>query len=234
MQKIKNLPKHIAIIPDGNRRWSRKKGLMPWIGHNAAFRNFKEIFDASLDLKIPYLSFWISSQDNLKKRPNTEVKFLLNLFKKKFAELSNNNKVHKNQVRINAIGEWENYLSEDVKKPIQEAISATKNYNKFFLNFFIAYSGVDEMIRAVKKIKKQDNLRVTSSAIKKNLLTKNLPPVDFLIRTGGKAHMSSGFMMWDIADAELFFSNKLYPDFTAKDFRSAVKDYGSRRRLLGA
>ena len=229
-----NIPKHIAIIPDGNRRWSRKKGLMPWIGHNASFKNFKEIFDASLDLGIPYLSFWISSQDNLKKRPSAEVKFLLNLFKKKFAELANDKQIHKNQVRINAIGEWRKQLSEDVNIHIKQALKATKNYNKFYLNFFIAYSGVDEMFNAVKKIKNQDNLKIAPDTIKKNLLTKDLPPVDFLIRTGGKAHMSSGFMMWDIANAELYFSNKLYPDFTAEDFRNAVKDYGSRRRCLGA
>jgi undecaprenyl diphosphate synthase len=230
----KNLPKHVAIIPDGNRRWSRKRGLMPWIGHGAAFKNFNEIFDASLDLKIPYLSFWISSQDNLKKRPTTEVNFLLNLFKKKFAGLINDKRVHKNQVRINAIGEWKNYLSEDVKIPIKQAIKATKNYNKFYLNFFIAYSGVDEMCKAMKKIKKQENLKITPETIKENLLTKNLPPVDFLIRTGSKAHMSSGFMMWDIADAELYFSETLYPDFTGDDFRNAIKNYSTRLRHLGA
>ena len=231
---MKNLPKHIVIIPDGNRRWSRKRGLMPWIGHGAAFKNFNEIFDASLELKIPYLSFWISSQDNLKKRPNVEVNFLLNLFKKKFVELVNDNRIHKNQVKINAIGEWKKYLPEDVKISIKQAISTTKNYNKFYLNFFIAYSGVDEMFQAIKKIKNQDNLKITPEIIKKNLLTKDLPPVDFLIRTGGGSHMSSGFMMWDIADAELYFSNKLYPDFTGKNFRDALKDYSARHRRLGA
>jgi tritrans,polycis-undecaprenyl-diphosphate synthase [geranylgeranyl-diphosphate specific] len=231
---IKNLPKHIAIIPDGNRRWAKKRGLMPWIGHKVAFSDFKEIIDASLGLKIPYFSLWISSQDNLKKRPQAEVKFLLNLFKKKFAELANDETIHKNQVKINAIGEWNKQLSEDVKIPIKEAIEATKNYNKFYLNFFIAYSGVDEMLKAVKKIKKQDNLKITPEMIKKNLLTKDLPPVDLLIRTGGESHMSSGFMMWDIADAELYFSNKLYPDFTADDFRNAIKDYSARRRRLGS
>jgi tritrans,polycis-undecaprenyl-diphosphate synthase [geranylgeranyl-diphosphate specific] len=229
-----NTPKHVAIIPDGNRRWARKKGLMPWIGHDAAFKNFKEIFDASLELKIPYLSFWISSQDNLKKRPTAEVKFLLNLFKKKFAELASDKRIHKNQVRINAIGEWKEYLSNDVKIPIKQAIEATKKYNKSYLNFFIAYSGVDEMLKAMKKIKNQDNLKITPEIIKKNLLTKDLPPVDLLIRTGGKAHMSSGFMMWDIADAELYFSNKLNPDFAADDFKIAIKDYSSRCRRLGA
>ena len=230
-----NLPKHIAITPDGNRRWAKKRGLKPWIGHRVAFnKNFEEIVEAAVDLKISYLSFWIASQDNLKKRPKAEVKFLLNLFKERFAELAVNEKIHKNQVKINAIGEWKSQLSEDVKTPIKQALEATKNYNKFYLNFFIAYSGVDEMFRAVKKIKKQDNLKITPETIKKNLLTKDLPPVDLLIRTGGEAHLSSGFMMWDIADAELYFSKKLSPDFTADDFRDAVKDYSARRRRLGS
>jgi tritrans,polycis-undecaprenyl-diphosphate synthase [geranylgeranyl-diphosphate specific] len=230
-----NIPKHIAIIPDGNRRWARNRGFKPWIGHRIAFnKNFKEIFDAALDLKIPYLSFWISSKDNLKKRPKAEVKFLLNLFKKKFAELVDDKTIHKNQVRINVIGEWKTQLSKEVKIPIIQAIEATKNYNNFFLNFFIAYSGVDEMLNAVKKINKQNNSKITSEIIKKNLLTKNLPPVDLLIRTGGEAHISSGFMMWDVADAELYFSDKLNPDFTADDFIDAIKDYSTRRRRLGA
>ncbi|MCK4354885.1 di-trans,poly-cis-decaprenylcistransferase [Candidatus Parcubacteria bacterium] len=229
-----NIPKHIVITPDGNRRWAKSRGFKPWIGHRIAFKHFEEIFGAAIDLKIPYFSFWISSKDNLKKRPKAEVKFLLNLFKKKFTELAVDKTIHKNQVRINVIGEWKIQLSEDVKIPIRQAIEATKNYNKFFLNFFIAYSGVDEMLNAVKKINKRSNSRITSEIIKKNLLTKDLPPVDFLIRTGGGAHMSSGFMMWDIADAELYFSDKLYPDFTADDFRNAIKDYSCRRRCFGA
>lgn len=229
-----NIPKHIAFTPDGNRRWAKKKKLKPWLGHKVAFEHFEQIFDTCLELKILYSSFWIASQDNLKKRPRAEVKFLLNSFKKKFAELAVNEKIHKNQVRVNAIGEWKKCLPEDVKIPIKQVIEATKNYNKSYLNFFIAYSGTDEMLKAIKKIKKQDNLKITPETIKENLLTKDLPPVDLLIRTGGKAHMSSGFMMWDIADAELYFSNKLYPDFTADDFRIAIKDYSNRLRRLGA
>jgi undecaprenyl diphosphate synthase len=231
---MKNLPKHIVIIPDGSRRWASSRGLKPWIGHHNSFNNFKEILGASCDLEIPYLSFWLASHDNLKRRPKIEVMALLDLFKKDFAKLVNDRIIHKNQVKISAIGDWNKHFSKDVKIPIKQALEATKNYNKFYLNFFIAYSGVDEMLKAVKKIKEQDNLKITPELIKKNLLTKDLPPVDLLIRTGGDPHMSSGFMMWDIADAELYFSNKLYPDFTANDFRDAIKDYSARRRRLGS
>ena len=124
--------------------------------------------------------------------------------------------------------------------PIEQAIEATKNYNKFYLNFFIAYSGIDEMIKAIKNIAKQDlgnsgsKAVITPELIKKNLLTKDLPSVDFLIRTGSRAHLSSGFMMWDIANAELYFLDKFYPDFTADDFKKAIKEYAHRQRRFGA
>ncbi len=231
-------PYHIAIVPDGNRRWARAKGLKPWIGHQYATENLKKIFEAALDIKIPYFSFWASSQDNLAKRPKAENKFLLNLFKKEFAELAIDKRIHKEQVRVNIFGEWRKQFPEEVKKPMKRAIETTKNYNKFFLNFFIAYSGIDEMLKAIRKISKQNldnpDFKITPQLIKKYLFTKDLPRVDYLIRTGGEPHMSAGFMMWDIADAQMYFSDKSWPDFTANDFKKAIQEYSRRQRRFGA
>ena len=231
-------PYHIAIIPDGNRRWARTKGLKPWMGHQYATKNFKKIFEAALDIKIPYFSFWASSQDNLVKRPKAEVRLLLNLFKREFAELAVNKRIHKEQVRVNILGEWKKQFPKEIKIPMEQAIEATKNYNKFFLNFFIAYSGIDEIVKAIKNIIKQDlgnpSSKITPQLIKKYLFTKDLPPVDYLIRTGGEPHMSAGFMMWDIADAQMYFSDKSWPDFTANDFKKAIQEYDRRERRFGA
>lgn len=231
-------PYHIAIVPDGNRRWARAKGLKPWIGHQYATENLKKIFEAALDIKIPYFSFWASSQDNLAKRPKAENKFLLNLFKKEFAKLAIDKRIHKEQVRVNIFGEWRKQFPEEVKKPMKRAIETTKNYNKFFLNFFIAYSGIDEMLKAIRKISKQNldnpDFKITPQLIKKYLFTKDLPRVDYLIRTGGEPHMSAGFMMWDIADAQMYFSDKSWPDFTANDFKKAIQEYSRRQRRFGA
>lgn len=234
---ISTKPNHIAIIPDGNRRWARANHLKPWMGHRYATRNFKRIFEEVLNLKIPCLSFWCSSLDNLKKRPKAEIRLLLNLFKREFAELSVNKKIHKCQVKVNIFGDWQKQFPKEIKTSMEQAIEATKNYNKFFLNFFIAYSGIDEMVKALRNIIKQkkDNfaLEINPQLIKNNLFTKDLPPVDFLIRTAGEPHMSSGFMMWDIADAQMYFSDKFWPEFTVDDFKKAIEDYSRRQRRFG-
>lgn len=229
---------HIAIVPDGNRRWAKLRGFKPWIGHKNGTKNFEEIFEKVLDFKIPYFSFWASSEDNLKKRSKLEVDFLLNTFKKNFKDLANNKKIHKNQVKINIFGSWRKQFPKAVKEPMEQAINATKKYNKFHFNFFIAYSGIGEMMNAIKDIAKEKiknpDIKITESIIKKHLLTKDIPTVDYLIRTGGEPHMSSGFMMWDIADAQMYFSKKLWPDFNANDFEKAIKEYYSRKRKFGA
>ena len=235
--KIKeNKPYHIAIIPDGNRRWAKAKGLKPWLGHQQGKKTLSKILKTAFELKIPCFSFWASSKDNLKKRSSLEVAFLLNLYKKGSIQLLHNKHIHKNKVRINIIGDWQKQFPNDVKKPMERLIEATKNYNKFQLNFLVAYSGVDEMIKAIKEIVKQnlDKKIITPAFIKRHLLTKDLPPVDYLIRTGGEPHISSGFMMWDTTDAQLYFSDKLWPDFTPDDFKQAIRDYSRRQRRFGA
>ena len=229
------IPKHVAIVPDGNRRWARGQGLKPWMGHKYATKTTKEIFRAALECKITYLSFWASSKDNLEKRPASEVKLLLNLFKREFTKLITDKDIHRNEIRVNILGDWRKQFSKEVKTPMENVIEATKNYNKFFLNFFVAYSGIDEMLEAIKKIAKtKSSSKITAESIKNNLLTKDLPALDYLIRTGGEPHMSSGFMMWDIADAQMYFSEKPWPQFTVNDFKEAIKEYGDRKRRFGA
>ena len=235
--KIKKLPVHIAIIPDGNRRWARKHKLDAWLGHREGIESLEELMNIVMELGIPHLSFWGSSEDNLKKRPVEEVKFLLEIFKKKFLELSEDEKIHKNKMKINIFGKWREQFPEDVKESMEKAVKATKDYDNFFLNFFIAYSGTGEMINAVKNIiekaKDDPNFEISKELLKSQLLTRDLPLVDLMVRTGGEPHLSDGFMMWETADAQLYFSNKLWPDFTAADFREAIEDYGNRERRYG-
>ena len=196
-----------------------------------------ELADIIIELGIPHLSFWGSSEDNLKKRPAEEVKFLLDVFKKKFLELSENEKIHKNKIRINIFGSWREQFPEDVKKSMERAIEAAKNYNNFFLNFFIAYSGTGETLNAVRciaeKVKKDSLIEINRELLESCLLSRDLPPVDLIVRTGGEPHLSDGFMMWKTANAQLYFSDKLWPDFTARDFREAIEDYTKRNRRYG-
>ena len=237
MEKNKNLPVHVAIIPDGNRRWAKEHKLDVWLGHKKGAESLDMLADVIIELNIPHLSFWGSSKDNLIKRSEAEVKFLLNMFKKKFLELSENEKIHNNKIKINIFGDWREQFPKEVCSSLNTAIDSTKNYNSFFLNFFLAYSGTDEVLDAVecitKKAGKDEFLKIDKDLLKSCLSTRDLPAVDLMIRTGGEPHLSDGFMMWDTANAQLYFSEKLWPDFNKNDLREAIKDYLNRGRRFG-
>jgi undecaprenyl diphosphate synthase len=231
-----NLPNHVVIIPDGNRRWAKEKNLAPWEGHVAGADRIEELVRKALELKIKNISFWGSSMDNLKKRPLMEKKALLDIYAKYFKKLMDSEEIHQNEARINIIGRWREQFPESLKKILEEGIYKTKNYNKYNLNFFLAYSGDDEMIEMIKKIslKIGKNINeITGKLIKENLMTKDLPVVDFLIRTGGEPHLSAGFLMWDLSNAQLYFSEKLFPNFRVADFEKAILDFSQRGRRMG-
>jgi len=237
MKESKNLPIHIAVIPDGNRRWAKQHKLEAWFGHKKGTEIMDKLADIIIEMNIPHISFWGSSRDNLKKRPKMEVKFLLKLFKEKFFELAQSEKIHKNKVKINIIGDWREQFPLDVKKSLEMAEEETKNYDKFFMNFFIAYSGTGEVLDAIKciakKARENSSLEINKDLLKNCLSTNKLPPVDLLIRTGGEPHNSDGFMMWDTANAQLYFSEKLWPDVDENDIRDAINDYSNRKRRFG-
>lgn len=229
------LPKHIAIIPDGNRRWATSLGKSPWEGHFEGAKNTEKIIERAKKLHIQYLSIWGSSEENLSKRPLVEKKALLEIYLKNFKRLIGGDEVFRDQVRISIIGKWREQFPVPLVKLLEECIEKTKKHRRYFLNFFLAYNGDNEMISAVEKIVGQykDPSLITGEIIKENLWTRDLPPVDFLIRTGGEPHLSAGFMMWDIANAQLFFSEKNYPDFGPDAFEKAIQEYGERERRLG-
>jgi len=229
------LPRHVAIIPDGNRRWAKIHNRKPWDGHKEGAKCTEEIISASRTMGIQHLSFWGSSLENMTKRSLEERRALLKIYVENFTKLIENDDLHKNETRINIIGRWQEQFPGPLVKVLQKGITDTKEYKKRSLNFFLAYSGDDEMLGAVKVIAKNygDPKEVTREVIKENLMTAELPPVDFLIRTGNDPHLSAGFMMWDIANAQLFFAEQLYPDFDVAAFKNAIAQYGARERRLG-
>ena len=234
--ELKNIPTHVAIIPDGNRRWAKKRGLKPWEGHEAGAKNLEKVLRVSFDLGVKYVTFWGSSLDNLRKRPFREKRALLDIYRKYFLKLTDSEDIHKNEVKINVIGKWEDQFPDSVKKVIRKCVDRTNKYQKYFLNFLLAYSGDKEMVEAVNRIMKKFKgkvKRITSRMIKEHLLTKDLPPVDLLIRTGGEPHNSTGFMMWDTANAQLYFSEVFWPDFDEKKMQEAIMDYSKRARRFG-
>jgi undecaprenyl diphosphate synthase len=234
-QEKTKIPAHVAIIPDGNRRWAKSKGLAPWEGHEEGAKVFEELIKYSLKAGVSCLSIWGSSLDNLKKRPMQEKKALLEIYKKYFTRLLNGNEIHENEVRVNVIGRWEEQFPESLKEIIWETLDKTKHYKKRMLNFLLAYSGTDEMIGAIQNIheKLEKGKKITEQMIKENLMTRDMPAVDLLIRTGGEPHNSTGFMMWDLADSQYYFSTELFPNFREEKYKEALEDYAARQRRFG-
>lgn len=231
--KKEDLPRHLVIIPDGNRRWATERGLEPWEGHEEGAKNTEKLIREAHRLGVREISFWGSSLENLVKRPVLESKALLRIYETYFKRLLESDDIHKDEVQIRFIGRWEEQFPASLKKIIHDCIDATKNYNKCFLNFLLAYSGDDDMLSAVKTLSQSKGTEITRESLKKNLMTRDLPPVDLLIRTGGEPHLSAGFMMWDIANTQFYFSPKYYPDFQESSLREALLDYTSRSRRFG-
>ena len=237
MEKLSEIvPNHVAIIPDGNRRWAKSRGLKPWEGHEVGAKNFETLIKHSLKKGVQYLSIWGSSMDNLLKRPISEKKALLDIYKRYFRRLLEGTEIHENEVRVTVLGRWEEQFPESLKEIIYEAIEKTKHYKKRVLSFMLAYSGTDDMLLAFQKIASSEKKsgEITLETIKENLMTKDLPPVDLLVRTGGEPHNSTGFMMWDTADSQYYFSQELFPDFDEKKYEEALLDYARRQRRFGA
>jgi undecaprenyl diphosphate synthase len=234
-QQLKHLPRHVVIIPDGNRRWATERGLAPWEGHEAGAKMTEKLVREAHRLGVEEISFWGSSLENLAKRPLAESKALLRIYETYFKKLLKSEDIHRDEARIRFIGHWQEQFPESLKAVLHECLDATKNYRKRFLNFFLAYSGDDEMRIAIQKVAERlaPGEKVTDEMIKENFMTRDMPPVDLLIRTGGDPHLSAGFMMWDLADTQLHFSDKLYPDFDETALREALLDYSNRERRFG-
>jgi undecaprenyl diphosphate synthase len=230
-------PQHIAIIPDGNRRWAKQQGLLALFGHKEGAKRAEEVMRYALEFNIPYFSFWGASVDNVTKRDSAEVKVLFDINEEYFKKLVTDPEVHERKVKINAFGRWREYFSDSSKAAIEAAVESTKNYSNFQANFLLAYSGFDEMQQAVTNIavQKQLNpsLEITKELVKSSLFTKEMPPVDLVIRTGGEPHFSSGFMMWDVGDAQLYFTEKYWPEFTVEEFKKALEYFGNTERRMG-
>jgi tritrans,polycis-undecaprenyl-diphosphate synthase [geranylgeranyl-diphosphate specific] len=228
---------HVAVIPDGNRRWAKKRNILPWQGHLAGVKIIGKILEEALRLKIPYFTIWAGSFDNLTKRADTEIKFLFKLYEEYFLKLAKDKKVHQNEVRVNIIGRWKEISPKGTKIAIEKLINETKNYRKNFLTVLVAYNGVDEMADAIERIANKpraNDEKITPELIKNNLWTKNLPPVDLLIRTGGEPHNSNGFMMWHTTDSQYYFTKTLWPDFSNLEFKKTIEEYRKKERRFGA
>ena len=215
---------HIAFIMDGNGRWGRKKNKSRNFGHLRGLDTVKTTVKDLIKLKIPIATFYVFSSENWK-RPKNEIVFLFKLIKKYFVEEIK--RVISQGVKVNILGEI-NKLPKDVKFILKDAEKLTKKNKKIIVNLAINYGSRNEIIYAIKKIKK-----ISIRNIEKNLYTKNLPNPDILIRTGGYKRLSN-FMLWQLSYSELFFIEKLWPDFQTKDLKKIIKQYKKIKRNFGA
>ncbi|GHC64275.1 isoprenyl transferase [Ulvibacter litoralis] len=228
------LPKHLAIIMDGNGRWAKQKGFLRTIGHENGTKSVREVVEACAEINIPYLTLYAFSTENWN-RPKLEVELLMKLLvsslKKEIKTLQDNN------IKLNAIGNLDS-LPKKVNKELKEVIESTKNNTHMTLTLALSYSSREELIKTVKEIslKVKNNLisrdDIDESVINKHLYTQNLPDVDLLIRTSGEQRISN-FLLWQLAYAELYFTDTLWPDFTKTHLFEAILNYQNRERRFG-
>ncbi len=234
-EKTLKVPFHLALIPDGNRRWAKKNNLPTFKGHEAGLKKFEQILDWCKELGIKMVTLYTLSLENLS-RSKGEVKFLLNLIKKHLQRFAKDEKVHKNKVKLQVIGNLE-LLPEDVQEAAIEAMKATQDYNNYFLNLAVAYGGRAEIVDAAKRIAKlaeQGNLKTEKIDEKtfSEYLYSELPDVDLVIRTSEQR--VSGFLPWQSTYAEIIFlPNVLFPALTKGDFVNAIKEFSARERRFG-
>jgi len=229
-----NLPKHLAIIMDGNGRWAKQQGLLRALGHESGTKSVKVIIEASAKLGIEFLTLYAFSTENWN-RPKLEVetlmKVLINSLKKELLTLQKNN------IKLNAIGNLER-LPKSAQKQLLDVIDKTKNNTQMTLTLALSYGSREELVAAVRNIcsKVKNNIisidAIDDSIINEHLYTQNLPDVDLLIRTSGE-HRVSNFLLWQIAYSELYFTDILWPDFKEQDLYEAIISYQKRERRFG-
>ena len=228
------MPKHVAIIMDGNGRWAKQKGRLRVFGHENGTKSVREITETCVELNIENLTLYAFSTENWK-RPKIEVQTLMRLL---ISSLKNEIKtLQDNDIRLQTIGNTDE-LPRKVQRELQDVISQTKGNKKMTLTLALSYGSRDEIINTIKQIsiKVKNNIispeLIDESVINEHLYTRNLPDVDLLIRTSGEQRISN-FLLWQIAYAELFFTEVLWPDFTKEDLYEAILSYQKRERRFG-
>lgn len=226
-----NIPSHIAIIMDGNRRWARRKNLPDIKGHEKGSEVLEEVVENAKDLGIKTVTVYALSTENIKERAKREVLGLFNLMRKGYH--SRLKKMMKKGVSVTILGEIEG-LPSTIKKLV-EAIKKTYLKNESIkLNIALNYGSKKELIRAIKDIVKKgiDVKRINEELVEKHLYTANQPDPDLVIRTGGRSRLSN-FLLWQTAYSEFYFTTTLWPDFDKAELKKAIVWYQSQKRNFG-
>ena len=229
-----NIPNHVAIIMDGNGRWAKKIGKQRVFGHQNGTESVRDCISGSIEIGVKNITLYVFSTENWN-RPKIEVNALMKLFVNSLEKESTG--LMENQIKLSAIGNLDS-LNSKYRKKLDEVIRKTSGNKKLVLTLAISYGFRQELTNAIGTIayKVKNNIisqeNIDENIINEHLYTRNLPDVDLLIRTGGEFRVSN-FLLWQIAYAELYFSEILWPDFRKEDFFNAITSYQKRERRFG-
>lgn len=231
------MPNHVAIIMDGNRRYSKIQGNMdPIEGHKKGVDTLENVIEWCIDLGINIVTVYAFSTENFN-RDKKEVEGLMDLFVQSFLNISTNKKIHKNKIRLNAVGKLE-LFPKKVRDAIDTAEESTKDYNERMINIAMGYDGRVEIVDAFKKIAREvqkGNIEpdeINEKMINDNLYTAGLEDPNLVIRTSGEERLS-GFLLWQSSYSELYFTDSLWPQLRKVDFLRAIRSYTQRQRRFG-
>ena len=231
--RIENLPLHVGLIPDGNRRWARARNLPVWVGHEKGAEKLEEFINWCLEAGIKQISIYVLSTENIQNRPKLEIKRIFQLLYEYFKrwERGEFKVIERFKVKVRVFGNLR-LLPKKLRELIKKVIRKTSKYKERFLNLLIAYGAKFEILQAVKKLirKVKERKRIRETDIERYLMIKE--PVDLIIRTGGY-HRLSNFLVWQASYAEIYVTKTLWPDFTKKELIKAIKWYSSVKRNFG-
>ena len=230
------IPKHVAIIMDGNRRFAKDLGLKPEAGHQIGKEKIIEVLEWCFELGIKNLTIYAFSTENFN-RSSDEVQTLMDLCKQELENASKDSRIHKNQVKVRIIG-YIDSLPNDIAESAKKIMKQTENYDKYSFNIAIAYGGREEIVHAIKNIAndvKEGKLileEIKEQTVSNYLYTKELPDPDIILRTSGEERISN-FLLWQLAYSELYFSDVYWPAFQKRDFLQAIRTIQKRQRRYG-
>ncbi len=231
---LNSVPRHLAIILDGNRRFAKRLMMKPWKGHEWGAEKIEKIFEWCREYGIKELTLYVLSLDNIN-REKKEFDYLMDVFRKGFDKLIQDPRIDEHQIRINFIGRtW--MLPQDLQEKLKTLMGKTQHYDNFIVNFAMAYGGRAEVIDAVMKIAaevKQGTLdveKINEETFADHLYMKNEP--DLIVRTGGERRLSN-FLLWQNSYSELIFLDVLWPEFEKEHFVQCLEDYSKRERRFG-
>jgi undecaprenyl diphosphate synthase len=228
-QEKGKLPRHVAIILDGNRRWARKKGLPAIAGHRKVVEErIEELIERAAEVGIPYITFWCFSTENWE-REGKEVAGIMKLFM--WALKHKAKRLIERGARVKMIGDLTRF-DEKIQAGFGKLVEGSKDNAKITVTFALNYGGRDEIVRAVRKLATGDSRLATRELISRHLDTFGTPDPDLIIRPGGERRLS-GFMLWQAEYAELYFTQVLMPDFGKEELDKAVEEFGRRQRRRG-